>query len=99
MADKKGGKKVLGKGLGALIKHYDLDEKEVKEQHDKKRGDEGKDQDMGRLTVYKKALVQAHADGTVSEDEKLMLFALRQYLMINDDEHDILEEQILRKNK
>ena len=111
MADKKGGKKALGKGLGALIRHYDLDEKEVEEAHkeaenhppEKKKAEVGgggsKDQEMGRLSVYKKALAQAHDDGTVSEDEKLMLFALRQYLMITEDEHEILEEQILRKQK
>lgn len=90
---------MLGKGLGALIRHYDLNENEVKEQHGKKRTEENKDQDVGRLTVYKKALTQAHADGTVSEDEKLMLDALRQFLMITEDEHELLEEQVLRRSR
>ena len=113
MADNKGGKKALGKGLGALIRHYDLDEKEVKEAHEEaekhppkkkeKKAEVGgagpKDQEMGRLTIYKKALIQAHADGTISEDEKLMLDTLRQYLMITEDEHELLEEQVLRKSK
>lgn len=102
---------MLGKGLGALIRHYDLDEKEVKEAHkeaeehppEKKKVEVGgggsKDQDMGRLSVYKKALAQAHADGTISEDEKQMLDTLRQYLMITEDEHELLEEQVLRRSK
>ncbi len=105
--------KRLGKGLGALIRHYDLDEQKVKEAHQKaeeekkqeapekheKKKQSGSDQDMGRLTVYKKALVQAHADGVISDDEKAMLSALRQYLMIDEDEHDILEQQVIRKRK
>jgi hypothetical protein len=105
---KQGDKKRLGKGLGALIRHYDLDEKEVKEaaketkkeepRHEKKKAASG-DQEMGRLSVYKKALQQAHHDGKISDDEKDMLAALRTYLMIDETEHDLLEEQVLRKLK
>ena len=114
---KQGDKKRLGKGLGALIRHYDLDEKEVKEAQKeteekkvveekkepaperKKVGAASGDQEMGRLSVYKKALAQAHHDGQISDDEKDMLAALRQYLMIDDTEHELLEEQVLRKMK
>ena len=116
MPKKQGDKKRLGKGLGALIRHYDLDEKEVKKAHDeteqakkeekehhhekKKVGTAASgDQEMGRLSVYKKALQQAHHDGQISDDEKDMLAALRTYLMIDDTEHDVLEEQVLRKMK
>ena len=99
MADDKGGKKRLGKGLGALIKHYDLNEKEVEQKHEKRRTEETKDDEVGRLSVYKKALAQAHHDGTISEDEEQMLKTLREYLMISDAEHDVLEEQVLRKKK
>jgi len=99
MANKKGEKKALGKGLSALIRHYDLDEEEVKDKHETKRAKETNDDEVGRLSVYKKALAQAHYDGTISNDEELMLKTLREYLRISDTEHDVLEEQILRKRK
>jgi hypothetical protein len=99
MAQKKGEKKVLGKGLGALIRHYDLDEEEVKQKHDKQRTKETKDEEVGRLSVYKKALAQAHQDGVISNDEEMMLKTLREYLIISDTEHEVLEEQVLRKRK
>lgn len=99
------GKKSLGKGLGALIRRYDLDPDEVKEaQKEAKEEKAGKktvsqkgDSEVGRLTVYKKALLQAHEDGKISQDEEDMLKALRDHLLINDIEHELLEEQVLKR--
>jgi len=101
-------KKTLGKGLGALIRRYDLDPDEVKEAQkeakevkidsiNKNTPNQKGDTEVGRLTVYKKALLQAHDNGEISQDEEDMLKALRDHLLIDDIEHELLEEQVLKR--
>jgi len=46
--------------------------------------------------IYKVALLQAHADGMLSEDELLMLDKLRKSLNISESEHTKLTEDVLQ---
>ena len=45
------------------------------------------------------ALVQAHADGHLSEDELLMLDKLRASMNISEVEHNKLNEDVIERRK